>query len=99
MSSWVGSDYDRISRPHAEMGAAALDRLELQGDERVLDVGCGSGRLTERLLEHFPRDRAVALDGIASMLAEAGGACSASEIGSRTSRRTWVHRHCRSRAR
>ena len=35
-------------------GAAVLDRLELDGDETVLDAGCGSGRVTELLLERLP---------------------------------------------
>jgi trans-aconitate 2-methyltransferase len=53
------------------MGSAALDRLELRGDERVLDAGCGSGRLTEQLAERVPHGAVVALDGSASMLAQA----------------------------
>lgn len=68
---WKGDDYDRISGPHADMGTPALDRLELEGDERVLDVGCGTGRVTERLLERLPRGSVIALDGSASMLEEA----------------------------
>jgi trans-aconitate 2-methyltransferase len=71
LTDWQGADYDRISAPHAAMGSAALDRLELHGDERVLDAGCGSGRLTEALLERLPRGRVVALDASASMLTEA----------------------------
>jgi trans-aconitate 2-methyltransferase len=70
-SDWRGNDYDRISGPHADMGAPALDRLVLLGHERVLDAGCGSGRVTERLLERLPGGSVVALDGSASMLAEA----------------------------
>jgi trans-aconitate 2-methyltransferase len=53
------------------MGAPVIERLELRGDERVLDAGCGSGRLTEQLLERLPGGSAVALDGSASMLEEA----------------------------
>jgi len=53
------------------MGAAALDRLELSGTERVLDAGCGSGRLTEELLERLPRGHVIAVDGSVSMLAQA----------------------------
>jgi trans-aconitate 2-methyltransferase len=71
MSDWRGDLYDRISAPHAAMGAPALDRLRLDGSERVLDAGCGSGRVTERLLERLPRGRVVALDASASMLVEA----------------------------
>ena len=68
---WKGDEYDRISGPHADMGTPALDRLVLDGGERVLDVGCGSGRVTERLLERLTTGTAVALDGSASMLAQA----------------------------
>jgi trans-aconitate 2-methyltransferase len=70
-ADWRGDAYDRISEPHAAMGFPVLDRLDLAGHERVLDGGCGSGRLTERLLERLPRGRVVALDGSASMLAAA----------------------------
>ncbi len=68
---WRGDDYDRISAPHADMGTPALDRLLLQGDERALDVGCGSGRVTERLLERLPGGSVIALDASPSMLAQA----------------------------
>jgi trans-aconitate 2-methyltransferase len=71
VSDWRGADYDRISGPHAAMGWPALERLELEGHERVLDAGCGSGRLTEQLLERLPHGVVVALDGSASMLDEA----------------------------
>lgn len=71
VSDWRGESYDRISAPHAAMGAPVIERLELRGDERVLDAGCGSGRLTEQLLEHLPNGWAVALDASASMLAQA----------------------------
>lgn len=51
-----------------QWGLAVLERLPLQGSEFVLDVGCGTGRLTERLLERLPRGRAVGIDMSAKML-------------------------------
>jgi trans-aconitate 2-methyltransferase len=48
-----------------------LSRLVLTGDECVLDAGCGSGRVTELLLERLPRGRVIGLDASPSMLAEA----------------------------
>ena len=49
-------------------GTDVLDRLPLRGDETVLDAGCGSGRVTERLVDRLPRGRVVALDGSPSMV-------------------------------
>lgn len=68
---WDASTYDRVADPQTRWGIAVLDHLELRGDERVLDAGCGSGRVTERLLARLPRGRVVALDGSAAMLDEA----------------------------
>jgi trans-aconitate 2-methyltransferase len=48
-----------------------VDRLPLEGHETVLDAGCGSGRVTEQLLERLPRGRVIAADAAPSMLAEA----------------------------
>jgi trans-aconitate 2-methyltransferase len=48
-----------------------LGRLVLEGAETVLDAGCGSGRVTEELLDRLPSGHVVALDASASMLEEA----------------------------
>jgi trans-aconitate 2-methyltransferase len=55
------------------LGREVLGRLKLRGDETVLDAGCGSGRVTEALLERLPEGRVIALDSSASMLAAAHG--------------------------
>jgi trans-aconitate 2-methyltransferase len=68
---WDARTYDEVANPQTRWGMAVLDRLTLSGDERVLDAGCGSGRVTELLLERLPRGRVVALDGSPSMLDEA----------------------------
>jgi trans-aconitate 2-methyltransferase len=65
---WDATTYDRIADPQTRWGTAVLDRLPLGGDERVLDAGCGSGRVTERLAERLPNGRVVALDGSSSMI-------------------------------
>jgi trans-aconitate 2-methyltransferase len=66
--TWDGQSYDRISGPMEAMGRAVLARLELAGDEVVLDAGCGSGRVTEGLLELLPRGRVIAVDASPSMV-------------------------------
>ena len=51
---WDGAAYDRLSTPMQAMGLEVLDRLPLSGDETVIDAGCGSGRVTEALVERLP---------------------------------------------
>jgi trans-aconitate 2-methyltransferase len=68
---WDGATYDRVSDPMARWGAAVLDRLQLDGNEAVLDAGCGSGRVTELLASRLPRGRVVALDASPSMIDQA----------------------------
>jgi trans-aconitate 2-methyltransferase len=70
-SEWDAPTYDRVADPQTGWGVTVLDRLPLAGDERVLDAGCGSGRVTEMLLARLPRGRVVALDASAAMLEEA----------------------------
>src|SRR6478672_3439535 len=65
---WDGAAYDRLSTPMQAMGLEVLGRLELAGDETVIDAGCGSGRITEVLIERLPRGHVIALDQSQSMI-------------------------------
>ena len=65
---WDAATYDRVAGPQTRWGSVVLDRLPLVGDERVLDAGCGSGRVTELLAARLPRGQVVALDGSAAMI-------------------------------
>ncbi len=70
-ADWDATRYHRVAQPHAAWGVNVLDRLKLQGDETVLDAGCGSGRVTLQLIERLPRGTVIAADHSESMLAEA----------------------------
>ncbi|HWX97175.1 MAG TPA: methyltransferase domain-containing protein [Solirubrobacteraceae bacterium] len=65
---WDGASYDRISGPMEALGREVLERLEMTGDEVVLDAGCGSGRITEALVDRLPRGRVIAVDESPSMV-------------------------------
>jgi trans-aconitate 2-methyltransferase len=67
---WNATAYDRLSSPQEAMGRDVVDRLELQGDERVLDAGCGTGRVTALLLERVPNGEVIAVDGSEAMVRE-----------------------------
>src|SRR5436305_334515 len=68
---WDAKTYDAVSDPQVEMARPVLERLPLTGDETVLDAGCGSGRVTELLLDRLPRGRVIAVDADAAMVAPA----------------------------
>jgi trans-aconitate 2-methyltransferase len=65
---WDGQSYDRISAPMEALGREVLGRLALRGDETVLDAGCGSGRITQALIERLPGGRVIAVDASQSMV-------------------------------
>jgi trans-aconitate 2-methyltransferase len=58
---WDAGAYELLSVPQTRWGEVVVGRLDLDGDERVLDAGCGTGRVTELLLERLLRGRVVAL--------------------------------------
>jgi trans-aconitate 2-methyltransferase len=65
---WNATSYHKVSAPQTTWGQKVLGRLELTGDERAIDAGCGSGRLTADLLERLPRGRVLAIDRSWNML-------------------------------
>jgi trans-aconitate 2-methyltransferase len=68
---WDASTYDRVSDIQADWSLEVIDRLDLQGDETVLDAGCGSGRVTKLLLERLPDGRVIGVDASRSMIEKA----------------------------
>jgi trans-aconitate 2-methyltransferase len=69
---WDAATYDRVSGDVQYVWAIEqLERLPLQGDEVVLDAGCGSGRVTAELVERVPEGRVYGVDVAPSMVAHA----------------------------
>ena len=81
-TDWDAQAYHQLSEPQLAWGRRVLAGIGLRGDETVLDVGCGTGRLTAELIECLPRGRVVAIDVSASMLQVAQAAL-ASRFGRR----------------
>ena len=65
---WDASSYDSLADPQEEWAREVLERLELRGDESVLDAGCGSGRVTRLLIDRLPQGKVVAVDASPSMV-------------------------------
>ena len=66
---WDASDYATNARFVADLGQPVLDLLEPQAGERILDLGCGDGALTARLVERGAT--VVGIDASAELLAAA----------------------------
>jgi trans-aconitate 2-methyltransferase len=69
---WDARTYDRSSQPQQAWASAVVERLEgIRPDATILDVGCGTGRITEALLALVPNGRVLAMDASAEMVAVA----------------------------
>jgi trans-aconitate 2-methyltransferase len=59
---WDASAYHTLSEPQFGWGLRVLERVSLGGTERVLDAGCGSGRVTAVLASRLAGGRVVGCD-------------------------------------
>jgi trans-aconitate 2-methyltransferase len=67
---WDARTYDRSSQPQQAWATEVLRRLDgVAPDATVLDVGCGTGRVTEMLPALVPDGRVLAVDASADMVA------------------------------
>jgi trans-aconitate 2-methyltransferase len=65
---WDAASYQRISLPHEEWANLLLERLAPSPAEVVLDAGCGTGRVTTKLVDALPDGRVIAVDGSPAMV-------------------------------
>lgn len=69
MTEWDARSYDRISTLQKTMADESLARLALEGSERVLDIGCGNGKITAEIAAHLSRGSIVGVDPATAMIA------------------------------
>lgn len=69
MTEWHASDYARQSSLQQTMAEEQLGRLTLQGSERILDVGCGDGKITAAIAERVPNGSVLGVDPSRDMIA------------------------------
>ena len=71
MTEWDASGYATISGLQQAMASEVLALLKLQGSERVLDVGCGNGKVTAEIASRVPNGTVLGVDSSADMIASA----------------------------
>ena len=65
---WDAAEYEMLSAPQTRWGAGVLGRIDLRGDEAAIDAGCGTGRVTELLLQRLPEGSVLAVDRSGAMV-------------------------------
>src|SRR5262245_2934084 len=69
MTEWHASDYYRQSGLQQALAEEQLSRLTLDGSERILDVGCGDGKVTAQIAARVPRGSVLGVDPSRDMIA------------------------------
>jgi trans-aconitate 2-methyltransferase len=63
-----GKKYEKASAHQREWGAKLITELELQGSERILDLGCGDGTLTAQIAGLLSKGEVVGIDASKGMI-------------------------------
>jgi trans-aconitate 2-methyltransferase len=71
MSDWDPDLYNRFARYRAEPVEMILDRLQIGGAERIVDLGCGSGDHTVELARRSQNGSALGIDSSPAMIGRA----------------------------
>ena len=67
-SAWIGEKYDKNSSLQYKVGVDAVYSFNLNGTERVLDIGCGNGKITALCASRLHSGSLVAIDSSESMI-------------------------------
>lgn len=62
MATWNATEYAKNSSEQQKWARELIAKLHLHGDERVLDLGCGDGKVTAEIAEQLPRGEIVGVD-------------------------------------
>src|SRR5436309_11711445 len=68
MTEWDAAEYYRRSSLQEAMAQEVLALLDLKGSERILDVGCGDGKITAEIASRASRGSVVGVDPSRDMI-------------------------------
>jgi len=72
MYQWNAEEHCTSSSNQKKWALELLSKLDLKGNERVLDIGCGDGEITAAIAQRVPRGTAVGIDSSKEMIDLAG---------------------------
>jgi trans-aconitate 2-methyltransferase len=62
MPIWNAQDYEKNSSAQQQWAQELIAKLDLQGHEQILDLGCGDGKVTAELARCVPQGSVVGVD-------------------------------------
>ena len=65
---WSAADYATNSKVQHAWARELIAKLKLQGNERILDVGCGDGKITAEIAQAIPKGETVGVDASPQMI-------------------------------
>ncbi len=68
---WDGSNYNKNSLLQYDAAMKFLQEQPFHGNEAVLDVGCGDGKITKEIAARVPKGHVIGIDASPNMLQEA----------------------------
>jgi trans-aconitate 2-methyltransferase len=65
---WNPEDYEKNSSAQEKWADALISGLKLKGDERILDIGCGDGKITAKISARVPGGQVLGIDSSQDMI-------------------------------
>ena len=66
--AWDAKDYANNSQNQYQWAKELIPKLKLKGNEALLDIGCGDGKITAELAKCMPNGLVVGIDSSAQMI-------------------------------
>ncbi len=66
--NWNAQDYSKNSQNQFQWAQELIPKLQLKGNEALLDIGCGDGKITAELARCLPEGKAVGIDSSEKMI-------------------------------
>ncbi len=73
MRKWNPEAYARSSSAQKKWADELISKIHIRGDERVLDIGCGDGKITAQIATLLPHGSVVGIDSSREMISFANG--------------------------
>lgn len=66
--NWIAENYNKNSQFQYDHAISALDKHTFNGNEYVLDVGCGDGKISSKISTLVPNGLVIGIDSAKSMV-------------------------------